>query len=256
MIEKTLQKELARKSQLAKYATNKYLTDDTPNFRYIKNKFFQRETPEKIEALVVGSGCFSVISNKIANFTGKAYISTSDEHIDTNKVARDIVSVGYGVIGISKLTQGYKIHHIEAKKYFKDDGIDCTIDLYELENKADKTYFALIKRFGVGYIDNELYVLTNIKDLTSAKRVPLDTLPQTAELKDRELTGLTIPAIQVAGSTKDQPLFDMIEDRVLSMDRKKVMFDTQFLAYAESFVLFKGISSIKESAVAKQIRGA
>jgi hypothetical protein len=38
------------------------------------------------------------------------------------------------------------------------------------------------------------------------------------------------------------------------MDRKRNMFDTQFLQNVESFVIMKGIQSMKEESIAKQIK--
>lgn len=73
--------------------------------------------------------------------------------------------------------------------------------------------------------------------------VPLDTLPETAAKQERVTTLRDKPAMILMTKDEDdvypvQSNIDQIKNHIYAMDRRKVMFDTQFLKNVESYVVF------------------
>jgi hypothetical protein len=77
------------------------------------------------------------------------------------------------------------------------------------------------------------------------REVPLDTIDETSNLEPTVNTGLEKCFWVIKDDElEDSPisLIDKIQNIVYSIDRKIVMFETQFLQNVESFVLLKGIN--------------
>lgn len=117
---------------------------------------------------------------------------------------------------------------------------------YMDDTKDFDQYYVLITEYYTGRTENKLYQMNGPKSLDTLIEVPLDTRPETANLLPVEQTGLPYPAIVVIKEDlmdqKPLSMADMIKDIVYSLDRKTMLFETQFLKNVESFILTKNIA--------------
>jgi hypothetical protein len=112
------------------------------------------------------------------------------------------------------------------------------------KEKLKSKYYYLISSYIGGTIENKLYE-SNDYQLKNLKEVPLDTIDETSNLEPTVNTGLEKCFWVIKDDEmEDSPisLIDKIQNIVYSIDRKIVMFETQFLQNVESFVLLKGIN--------------
>jgi hypothetical protein len=65
---------LKRNANLAKLYSNVYLRDtENENFRYVKDKFFKHESPDKSALINTGTWLFTTIPEIYANYVGNPY---------------------------------------------------------------------------------------------------------------------------------------------------------------------------------------
>ncbi len=254
---------LIQLSQLNKLGTNEYLTDPkNRNYIYIKKRYFQNETNETVNTLITGSGIFSSIQDTIAYYTGDP---VSDYDYNLQRFVKDYVSVWFATMALARWENGLRIEYVPAYNYRNDNGVHKVLRFYVDEGTTEgntmwvTTNYVLEQTFLTWVIENRLYRSIGDDVFDGAQEVPLDSLEETSNLEPVVQTGLDIPSLIVI---KDDPmeqfptsLFEKIEDVVYSIDRKIVMFDTQFLQNAESFVLFSGIRRPKSS-IDKYDKGA
>jgi hypothetical protein len=109
-------------------------------------------------------------------------------------------------------------------------------------------YYVYIQKFYDTYTENRLYksLTKNILDYECLTEVDLKTIPETAKKQSRESHVFGRPAMFLILEDEADPYpvnsaIEKIKDHVYSMDRKKVMFDVEFLKNVDSFVLFRDI---------------
>ena len=229
------QQLLAKQANQKKLETNVYLTDITnDNYKYIKSKFFLYDTDSKAQLLNIGSWLFGTVADVLAFYVGSP---DYDFDITFDNFIRDLVTLGFFCMTISRIDWQERIGYEEAKNYWNDNWIHKTSRLYEDEQGM---YYVLVSSYLVGTIENKLYRMAGTS-LTGGVQVPLDTIRQTSGLQDIVQTWLNIPALIVIEES-DYSTVDKIKSLVYGVDRQVVMNHTQYLQNVESFILFKNIT--------------
>lgn len=187
------------------------------------------------------SGLFYAIADKFANYVGTPKVD--GQPVSIKQAVADFVATGYAVLALEKASDGkYRIVCVPASGTTVEGGSLRSIELYRHDGKT----YAYARTYLKGKTLHELYRLTQASSLQEADAVPLATLPFLASVRPEEETGLSEPAAMlVNGGVEpygESPLFAICEPIVQSVERKSVMFETQFLQNVESYVLFKNIN--------------
>lgn len=239
------QKILINQSQLEDLYTNDYLYDsNNENLKLIAELFFNKDI-DRAKKFNVWSNVFTTITDIITNFVWNPNI---DLNIDLNEYTKDLVSVWQAVFWINRIDDWsinwqLELYHIPAKDFLFTNREYKVIKLYSLVEWKEIKYFLLKQIYWVWFIENKLF---QIKSPTDIQWIPveLSILPQTKNLKDYINTWLKTPALFVI---QEQSQLDKIKNLVYSLDRKQVMFETQFLQDMEQYKIFENIY-IPESA--------
>jgi len=249
---------LIKADNLKKFMSNKYITDTSnDNFLYIKKKFFDNKESDTL-LLNTGSWLASSVCSTYANYV---WTPEMDIKYDIWKNVEDYTAYGYSVIGLRRKWGKLEPYYVPAESYVDINWEHRIISYYSRERKEDSLNldnvdnYVLTQDFISGYIINRLYLIKDIYTTDwliwnddNYKRVSLDTLPETIWLQENTPTWLDVPSLFVIKNDKDKKVSDMvgmlekIKNIVYSIDRKIVMFDTQFLQNVESFVLLKWLT--------------
>lgn len=120
-------------------------------------------------------------------------------------------------------------------RFYQDD------DSHDINN-----YYILIQAYYPGYIENKLYKATDVSMLNVQTNVPLDTIPDTANLDEIVRTGMDVSSLFIVKEDEKEQnppsIYQKIQNIVLSIDRNVVMTTTQFLQHVESYTIFKNIT--------------
>jgi len=228
------QKLLVEQSNLKKLENNLYLRDtENENYKYIKWKFFTYEWEDKAKLMNIGSWLFNTISDIFSYYVGNP---SYEFGVMFDDFTRDLVALWFCTIGIEREDGKLKLVYQPAKNYWNDNWIDKISRLYI--DDQDNVY-VLVQSYYIGYIENKLYSMPWYT-LQQWVEVPLDTIPQTADLLPTIQTGLDTTALLIVQEW-DISIFEKIKQLVYSVDRQIVMNHTQYLQNVESFVIFKGI---------------
>lgn len=246
------QKYLATKQEWLDLVDNSYLQDPkNSNFIYIKDKFFPDETVDKTQLLNVGSMLFKSIVD-----TTSYYVDKPDSEVDYNPFSSVInfEANGYMLLGFEMVDGELSIKNMPTKDHYYDYdlGADVIVRLYskpETNSYSSLQYYLLHTIYYENKIENKLYKLQTTS-YDSGVEVPLDTIPETAELEEIEVVPYK-PLRTIKEDVRVQypkPEVEIIKPLVYSIDRKAVMFETQFLKNTEQIILFR---NIKPSNLAK-----
>ena len=244
--------QLKSQSRLKDLYTNDYLNDiNNDNFKIIAEMFFNKSNT-RTKLFNVGSNLFNTVGNVIAYFVGNPYMSIP---VQLQPYIADITSVGQAVFGLKRVDNGTTngavgIYYIPAENHIISDGISKVYTMYKSTKSGDVNYYILKQMFYNGRIENQLFLLDQMCE-TDGTLVPLDTIQETAKLQEVMETGLDVPAIVYTDVNKldgIQSELDRIKNLVYSIDRKAVMFETQFLGEVEQYKIFENIQ-IPESAI-------
>lgn len=243
------QNKLVQQSKLKDLYTNDYLNDENnENFKIISELYFNNKK-DRTKLFNVGTNLFSTITDTIANFVWSPSI---DIQLYLPDYTKDLVSIWKAVFWIKRTANGLEVYHIPAETHLISDWINKVYTLYkEIETwTTNPVYYMLRQTFTVWQIENQLFKLDNIV-LSEWVEVPLDTLSQTSWLLPVMQTGLdklSIYYIQVNELNWIQSELDRVKNLVYSLDRKAVMFETQFLQEIEQFKIFENLT-IPEKAI-------
>ena len=247
----TEQAKLSNQSRLKDLMTNDYLNDTyNSNFRTISNMFFDWNI-EKTKEFNVWTNLFATVSDTIANFVWNPIMDIS---LNLTKYTKDLVSVWKAVFWIKRLDDGnLDVYYIPAENHLISDWINKVFTMYKNIEDNKTIYYILKQEFDVWVIRNYLFKLDKILN-TWWDLVPLDTIPQTSYLKEEMQTWLEVPAIFYTDLNEldwIQSELDKIKNLVYSLDRKAVMFETQFLWQIDQYKIFENID-IPESAITEK----
>jgi len=240
------QTKLANQSRLKDLYTNDYLNDEyNQNFKIINDLYFNNNS-NRCKLFNVWTNLFSTVADTISNFVWSPYM---DIKLNLNKYTIDLLSVWKAVFGIKRVdnwTVNWKleVYHIPAENHLISEGLNKVFTMYKNLEKDEVVYYILKQTFWIWFIENKLYKLSKIIDNTWLE-VPLDTIPETAMLKDMVKTWMDKSAIfytDINSLDWIQSELDKIKNIVYSLDRKAVMFETQFLWEIEQFKIFENIN--------------
>lgn len=236
--------KLSQQAQNKKLITWEYLQDENnPNFQYIKWKFFSWETTEKAKLLNVWSWLFTTISQTIAFYV---WNPNFDFNFPTKKLVEDYVSLWFATFWLERQDWKLQYSYLPADSYYRENWIDYIVRAYsEQTSLIVSKYFFLITSYNGGIIRNELYQSLGWNLTNDLKLVPLETIEETKNLEEEIDTGLEKCFFVIKeDELEENPIseVDKVKNIVYSIDRKIVMFDTQFLQNVESFVLMKWIN--------------
>jgi len=236
------QSQLYKQSQLKKLQDNSYLTDiNNENFLYIKDKFFNWELNSKAQLLNIGSWLFTAVSWSIASYVWEPSLWYD---LDISQYVEDFVALWFATIWIERVDWKLSTIYLPAKNYWNDNWIHKVLRMYVWDTSNIVQYFVLVQEYWIWYIENKLYRLL-WTSLVWGVEVPLDTIPQTADMEQRVLTWLDVPAIIIVKEDEMEQyptsIIEKIKNLVYAIDRQIVMQHTQFIQNVESFVLFKWI---------------
>jgi len=245
------QTKLANQSRLKDLYTNDYLNDEyNENFKIISELYFNKNN-NRAKLFNVWTNLFSTVTDTITNFVWTPFM---DIKINLQKYTQDLISVWKTVFWIKRSddwTVNWKleIYHIPAENHLVSDWINKVFTLYKnietSETSYDEiVYYVLKQSFFIWHIENKLYKLSKMLD-NIWQEVPLETISETSLLKDIMQTWLNRPALfynELNTTDWVKSELDKIKNLVYSLDRKAVMFETQFLWELEQFKIFENIN--------------
>ncbi len=247
IILKDEQKEIVQKASLKSLITNDYLHDNfNENLKLIAELFFDKKI-ERAKSFNVWSNVFKTVADTFAFFT---WSPQSEVNFNSIEYIKDLVGVWEMVVWLERLDWKIVPYYIDAEDYVYADWKHKVIKYFEVIEEARKVIYMLVQVFEVGYTESKLYKLPSLLSLEWSL-VDLDTIPQTEWLQERTETGLDVPAILIYSerdSTKyNQSEIDKIKNLWYSLDRKQVLFETQFLQEIEQYVLYENIDFPSDS---------
>ena len=248
--------ELNKLSEVrAKYelATNEYLQNpQNQNFMFVQRQYFDNNTSDT-KLFNTWSWVFFSVANTIASFTGNPI---GEIEIELLKHTRDLMSTGYTVMALTRVQDPdwslvWKTQYVAPYQYVKRNEEEVVVRFYEDNQSNNTRYYSLVQTFTVWLIENKLYQVSETTDVAQQAgytEVPLDTIPETANLTTTVRTWLQRSALFVVSEEDDIDnnisLTDKIKNIWYSIDRKLVMLDTQFLMNTESYILMSGITGL------------
>lgn len=235
------QQEIVNKAQSKSLITNDYLHDSSnENLKIIAELFFDWKI-DRAKKFNVWSNVFKTVSDTFSFFT---WSPQCEFDIDTQKFVADYITLSQMVIWLERVDGKLTPYYIDAEDYVFSDNTHKVIKYYQKTEKHTTTTYMLVQKFFVWYTENKLYRLPSLL-ATDGDEVSLDTIQQTSTLKETVQTWLDIPAIIVYDErdiTKvNQSEIDKIKNLWYSLDRKQVLFETQFLQETDQYVLYENI---------------
>lgn len=231
---------LAFQNSQKKLITNEYIEDvNNPNFKYIQTKFFNLDPVDKVKLLNTWSWLFATVTQTISY-----YVWNPNINFTIWKLVEDYLCLWFATFWVERINWKLEVKYLPSENYYRENGIDHIVRAYQKTQNYKVTYYYLITSYIWGKIENRLYESVDF-NLENLKEVPLDTIDETSNLQPVINTWLEkVFWVIKDDDLEDQPisLIDKIKNIVYSIDRKIVMFDTQFLQNVESFVLLKGIN--------------
>lgn len=236
--------KLSNQAKNRKLITWEYLQDvNNQNFQYIKWKFFNWESDDKVKLLNVWSWLFTAISQTLAYYV---WNPTMNKFFPTKKLVEDYVSLWFACFWLERKNWTLEYTYLPADSYYKENWIDYIIRAFTYQKSLlSKKFYYLITSYEWWIIKNELFESYSWTMTTDLKQVPLDTIEDTKNLQEIIDTGLEKCFFLIKEDLLEENTtseIDKVKSIVYSIDRKIVMFDTQFLQNMESFVLLKWIN--------------
>lgn len=241
----TEQNKLVAQTKLKDLETNDYLNDITnDNFKIISDLYFNKDN-NRCKSFNVWTNLFATITDVISNFVWNPTLT-----IDFNitKYVRDLISVWKLTVWLKRVDNWttnwrFELYHIPAENHLISDWENKVFTMYKTIEKDEVIYYLLKQTFKVWTIENQLFKLAKYVD-NEWQEVPLDTIAETSNLQPIIRTWLDRPSIftiQINELNGIQSELDRIKNLVYSLDRKAVMFETQFLWEIEQFKIFENI---------------
>lgn len=241
------QELLVKQSELKELYTNEYLSNkDNENLKLIADLFFNDDI-ERAKQFNIWSNLFTTITDTIANFV---WNPVTDLKLDLTEYVRDLVSVWQCVFWVKRVDDWsingqLQLYYLPAEDVIYSNNEYKLVKIYSNIEWNKTNYYMLKQVFWIGYIESKLYKLLTPTAITW-EEVELTRIKQTASLQPYIETWLNRPAIFFI---TDVSLLNKIKGLIYSLDRKLVMFETQFLWEIEQYKIFENIA-IPQSAIA------
>ena len=220
-------------------ANNEYLQNwQNSNLKLISELFFAKDLM-KAKSFNVWSNLFSSVTDIVSNFV---WSPLTDINIDLAEFNKDLISVWTTIFWINRIDDwslkgALDVYRIPAEDYLYSNNEHKVIKVYSVEEEDETKYYMLKQVFTDGLIENELYSIKSPSE-TEGTKVNLADIPYTEHLKDTVRTWLEWLAIFPVSK---ESMLEKIKQLVYSVDRKAVMFETQFLQELEQYKIFENI---------------
>lgn len=238
------QQQLIKQSRLKDLATNDYLKDIyNENLKEIARLFFDNDINRALQ-LNVWSNIFMTITDIYSFFIWQP---TMDLDFDISDLSKDLISVWKAVVWLwYNEDNQYVMEYIPATNYIFSNNEHKVIRYYSSINDNQRKFYILKQIYRVWSIENTLYEVSNL-EATNWNKVPLNTIPQTAWLKDIYNTWLDRVSLFIATDEdvvywSNQSLIEKIKQLWYSLDRKSVMFEKQFLQDVDQYKIFNNLN--------------
>ena len=243
MINVNILNQLKNQLRKKRLITNEYLTDETnENFLYIKDKFFKWQDISKVKVLNTWSWLFNWIANILWDYIWNPKM---DLEMPIYLIAKDYVCFGKWLYALWVKDWKEIIEYIPAESHLNIEWDDYIYRSYVKRDYNTWTYevYILVTSYIANIIENKLYKQATI--MWSYTEVGLDSLKETEGLQAQIITKFDKVLFTIQDDNlENEPvsIIDSIKNIVYSIDRKIVMFDTQFLQNVESFILLKWLT--------------
>ena len=234
---------LAVKTLQHEYTTNEYLINEQDeNFKYIRSKFFALQSTKTTKTLNVGSGLFEAISDTYKYYVWSPVGALS---IDLTQSTNDFFSNWYILLLINAIDWKYNIERVPTNLHYYsyDINADVILRLYSKPTWSLNEYdnYLLHTAYYENRIENKLYKLWKDCDYNLGNEVELTEVQETKDLESVEQTTYKPLRTIKQDNLEQYPVSEAqkIKPLVYSIDRKTVMFETQFLRNTETLKLFK-----------------
>lgn len=238
------QQQLIKQSRLKDLATNDYLKDiNNDNLKEIARLFFDNDINRAIQ-LNVWSNIFMTITDIYSFFISQP---TMDMDFDLSEISKDLMSVWKAVVWLwYNEDEEFIMEYIPATNYIFSNNEHKVIRYYSSINDNQRKFYILKQLYKIWNIENTLYEVSNL-EATTWNKVPLNTIPQTAGLKDIYNTWLDRVSLFIANDEdviywSNQSLIEKIKQLWYSLDRKAVMFEKQFLQDVDQYKIFNNLN--------------
>lgn len=238
---------LERNARLVSLYNNTYVQDPRdPNYAYIKEKFFKHEDISKAQTINSWCGLFTTVPNILWNYVGSPY----DMNITKQAIDYNILNFAVIVLGMKEDAFGKvygTILQAPSEGYFVQDWVQYIARFYKKRETLNVRYYVYLQWFYDSYIENKLYLLpTQFLNQSELTQVPLTQLQDTAMLEEIQPHTWWKPPIFLITEEENNIYpswgeLEKIKAQTYAIDRKKIMFDCEFLKNVESFLLIKGI---------------
>lgn len=241
---------------LKSIAEDKYLEDEeNPNFVWMKERFFDKSV-SKTHLLTVSSWLWKSISDTVAYYVGEPSI---EYDMDWNNITIDYEALAYFVIWLTRKDWKLWIKYIQAENFTEEGGEFRSYEFYEIpssEGLTSSEYYVLEQKYLDWKNENKLFKVNQFSDITtksSYTEVNLDSITQTEELEDVEITSVAWVSVVVTREDETKELKDLVstikstKNNIYAVDRKLTMVDTQLLQNVESFIIMKEIKAWRKN---------
>ena len=237
-MDKYIQQDLEKQVIQKRLITNEYLKDpNNENYKYIQEKFFKWQE-DKTNILNTWSWLFSSVAQVMSNYV---WDIISDLDFPIQKVVEDYVCLWKWIMAIARIDWKPKIQYIPAENHISKKNGDYIYRAYLHYTPNRVREYYILETIYIGWIiENKLYK----KNWLEYTEVWLDTIEETQDLQAVINTWYPKTLFVIEDDNLEQEpitMIDKIKDIVYSIDRKIVMFDTQFIKNVESFLLLKWI---------------
>lgn len=237
-------KKLEEQSILKQYYTNEYLYNKKDvNYCFLKKKF--QINDDKMKVYNVWSGLFTSI---VDTYSSAIWNPKTSLWISMQEFAKDLLAIWRCVFWLKKINDKWDIYRIPAEDYIYSSW-HKVVTHYEAIEWQDKNYYTLIQEYWAGFIESKLYknLYTSATNNNLWKQVPLDSIPQTANLEEIMKTWLSVPSIFIVNDNtynNGDPIsiLEKVRNIVYSIDRKNMIFDTEFAREVEPYKIFDNIN--------------
>ena len=243
ILSSTEQQSLIKNWNLMDLVSNDYLSDKkNENLILIANLFFNDDI-DRAKSFNIWSNLFQTITDSFRYFI---WSPKTDIDLNLQKYVQDYITVWKAVFWIWVKDWEFIVEHIPAKWYIYSNWEHKVFKYYQWIVEDETVYFLLKQTYTSWSITNELFQLDSLESLEWDK-VAIDTIPQTAKLEENIPTWLEDSSIYVVEDSnildwKNQSIIDKIKNTVYSIDRKQVMFETQFLQEVDQYKIFENIA--------------
>jgi len=135
---------LATQNSKKKLTTNEYLTDsNNPNFKYIRDKFFNREPVDKVKLLNTGSGLFTTITQTLSFYVG----NPTNINFPTAQLVEDYLTLGFATFGIERRNGKLEAVYLPSENYYREAGIDNIVRAYQKLDDHRTQYYYLVTSY-------------------------------------------------------------------------------------------------------------